>query len=127
MHLSMFRSWIRIELVWKTLMRRMTFAVETAVVVLVRYERVHVTVRTRNRLAAFPLTGPPQIRKICAVFSFLSLFVSHTPLLLVISCSAVHGLSWQTSRRDLRKITCRSIRKKNNNNTRKKMPAFFVR
>jgi hypothetical protein len=57
-------------------MRRMTFAGETAVVVLVRYERMHVTVRTRNRLAAFSRTGPPQIRKVCAGFSSLS--ISHT-------------------------------------------------
>lgn len=62
----------------KTLRRRMTFADEMAVVMSVRYERVYTwPVRTRNRLAAFPLTGPPQIRKVCAVFSSLS--ITHTP------------------------------------------------
>ncbi|CAH1720678.1 unnamed protein product [Aphis gossypii] len=126
MHLSMFRSWIRIELVRKTLMRRMTFAGETAVVVLVRYERVHVTVRTRNRLAAFPLTGPPQIRKICAVF-FISLSLFHThpfyPSSPVMPYTVCRG-------RQVDAIEERSpagVYEKKNNNTRKKMPASFVR
>lgn len=73
-------------------------------------------VRTRNRLAAFPLTGPPQIRKVCTVFFFFSLSLSRTPLLPVNYCFAVHGLSWQTSGRDRIKITCRRIKKNEKKN-----------
>lgn len=61
-------------------------------------------VRTRNRLATFPRTGPPQIRKVCAVFLLcLSLSITHTlstgKLLLCRTRSAVAD-KWTRSNKD---------------------------